>query len=146
MGIAFSIGFVIGPMIGVIFARVSASGERAEHWYAYPALFAFLLAVSDLVYVACYLEESLPVGRRAKSLRSGVSGAMTYINPVDLFQFNGVSGLTRQGKERYRQDNQRRLDDSSAMWSRDSRIFCSSIFYNLKSPDKCFTTFVYLPS
>ena len=98
VGIAFSIGFVVGPMIGVIFARVSAVGERTEHWYVYPALFAFLLAISDLAYVAYYLEESLPVGRRAESLRRGVSGAMTYINPVDLFQFNGVSGLAEQGK------------------------------------------------
>ncbi|XP_043281965.1 major facilitator superfamily domain-containing protein 10 isoform X2 [Venturia canescens] len=93
VGIAFSIGFVIGPMIGVIFSRFSGGDSRADNWYIYPAMFAFLLALGDLAYVAFCLEETLPPERRAKSLRRGVSGAITYINPVDLFQFNGVTGL-----------------------------------------------------
>lgn len=99
MGIAFSIGFVIGPMIGVIFSRFSGSGSRAENWYIYPAIFAFLLALGDLAYVAFCLKETLPPERRAKSLRRGVSGAISYINPIDLFQFNGVNGLSNRGEK-----------------------------------------------
>ncbi|XP_015610228.1 major facilitator superfamily domain-containing protein 10 isoform X2 [Cephus cinctus] len=94
VGIAFSVGFVIGPMIGALFARIS-SGHREGHWYAVPALFALCLAGSDLIYVAFNLKETLPSGYRAKSLVTGISGALTYINPMDLFQFNGVSGLKK---------------------------------------------------
>lgn len=96
MGIAFSIGFVIGPMIGAFFAWIS-SGNREGTWYVIPALFALFLALSDLFFVACYLKESLPLKHRATTLTRGLSGAISYINPVDLFQFNGVSGLNQQG-------------------------------------------------
>lgn len=96
MGIAFSIGFVIGPMIGVFFAWCS-SNNRDGAWYILPALFALFLAGSDLCFIVCNLKESLPAHCRTNSLASGVSGIIAYINPVDLFQFNGVSGLNSQG-------------------------------------------------
>lgn len=96
MGIAFSIGFVVGPMIGAFFAWIS-SGNRGGTWYVIPALFALFLALSDLLFVAYYLKESLPLKHRAATLAKGLSGAISYINPIDLFQFNGVSGLKQQG-------------------------------------------------
>lgn len=100
VGIAFSIGFIIGPMIGVIFSKIS--GEHKDtYWYTYPALFAFFLSLSDLIYVIYCLEETLSINQRAKSLACGISGAMIYINPVDLFQFNGVTGLDKNGKKIY---------------------------------------------
>lgn len=96
VGIAFSVGFVLGPMIGAMFAKMSL-GSREGQWYALPAMFAFFLSMCDLFYVAINMKESLPIQRRAKSLVHGISGALTYINPTDLFQFNGVSGLTYSG-------------------------------------------------
>ncbi|KAG8033983.1 hypothetical protein G9C98_008464 [Cotesia typhae] len=90
VGIAFSIGFIIGPMIGVIFTKISTS---QGYWYIYPAMFAFFLSLVDLIYVINSFEETLSVKRRAKSLARGISGAFIYINPVDLFLFNGVAGL-----------------------------------------------------
>lgn len=101
VGIAFSIGFVLGPMIGALFAKFSM-GHREGQWYAYPALFAFALAVSDLLYFSLNYKESLPKKLRAKSITSGISSAFTYINPVDLFQFNGVSSLNRNELEQLR--------------------------------------------
>nr|XP_012146904.1 PREDICTED: major facilitator superfamily domain-containing protein 10 isoform X2 [Megachile rotundata] len=98
VGIAFSIGFVVGPMIGAFFAWIS-SNNREGAWYIIPAIFALFLAISDLCFVICNLRESLPLERRAKSLISGVSGIVTYINPIDLFQFNGVSGINSQDKK-----------------------------------------------
>ncbi|XP_046430973.1 major facilitator superfamily domain-containing protein 10 [Neodiprion virginianus] len=95
VGIAFSVGFVIGPMIGATFARLS-TGHREGQWYAIPALFALFLALIDLLYVVCNLKESLPAKYRAKTLAMGISEALAYINPVDLFQFNGISGLSPQ--------------------------------------------------
>ncbi|CAL7938304.1 unnamed protein product [Xylocopa violacea] len=98
VGIAFSIGFVAGPMIGAFFAWAS-SDNRQGSWYIVPAIFALLLAASDLFFVICNLRESLPVNSRSKNLVSSVSGILTYINPIDLFHFNGVSGLSLQDKK-----------------------------------------------
>jgi len=83
-------------MIGAFFARLS-SDHREGMWYVIPALFALFLALSDLFFVAYYLKESLSLKHRATTLAKGLSGAMSYINPVDLFQFNGVLNLNRQG-------------------------------------------------
>ncbi|XP_011303553.1 major facilitator superfamily domain-containing protein 10 [Fopius arisanus] len=101
VGIAFSIGFVLGPIIGVLFSRIS-SGSRDDHWYVYPALFAFSLSLVNLLYVGLSLEETLEVDKRSKSLARGLSGTIMYINPVDLFQFNGVNGLATDDLRRLR--------------------------------------------
>ncbi|KAG7200483.1 hypothetical protein KM043_001049 [Ampulex compressa] len=98
VGIAFSIGFVVGPMIGAFFAWMS-SDKREGAWYMMPALFAFFLAVSDVCFVAYYMKESLPMKHRAKSLASGVRGALSYINPIDLFHFTGVSQLNEDDRK-----------------------------------------------
>ncbi|KZC10555.1 PREDICTED: major facilitator superfamily domain-containing protein 10 [Dufourea novaeangliae] len=101
VGIAFSIGFVAGPMIGAFFAWAS-SNNREGAWYVIPAIFALFLAASDLCFIALNLRESLPPKNRALTLKSGISGAIAYINPIDLFQFNGVSGLSIQDKKSLR--------------------------------------------
>ncbi|KAK0161499.1 hypothetical protein PV327_009962 [Microctonus hyperodae] len=93
VGIAFSIGFIVGPMIGVIFSKI-AGNEKENYWYIFPALFALIIALSDLFYIINCLEETLPINRRAKSLSHGIHGAIIYINPIDLFQFNGVTELS----------------------------------------------------
>ncbi|XP_043788730.1 major facilitator superfamily domain-containing protein 10 isoform X2 [Apis laboriosa] len=98
IGIAFSIGFVVGPMIGAFFAW-TFSDNKKEAWYIIPAVFAFFLATSDLCFIVYYLKESLPQKYRSSNLISGISGIITYINPIDLFQFNGVSGLSLQDKK-----------------------------------------------
>ncbi|CAK9809299.1 Major facilitator superfamily domain-containing protein 10 [Anthophora quadrimaculata] len=98
VGIAFSIGFVVGPMIGAFFAW-SSNDNREGAWYIIPAVFALFLAASDLFFIACNLQESLPLKCRTRSLASGISGILTYINPIDLFQFKGVSDLTVQDRK-----------------------------------------------
>ncbi|XP_033324786.1 major facilitator superfamily domain-containing protein rtet [Megalopta genalis] len=98
VGIAFSIGFIVGPMIGGFFAW-SSSNNREGTWYLVPAMFAFFLTAGDLCFIAFNLRESLPKKCRAVSLKSGITGAIAYINPIDLFQFNGVSGLSLQDKK-----------------------------------------------
>ncbi|OAD52031.1 Major facilitator superfamily domain-containing protein 10, partial [Eufriesea mexicana] len=97
VGIAFSIGFVVGPMIGAIFAWTFNDNKKGS-LHIIPALFALFLATSDLCFIVCYLKESLPLKYRTNSLMSGLSGILIYINPIDLFQFNGVSGLNLQEK------------------------------------------------
>lgn len=58
MGIAFSLGFIIGPLIGAAFAAWAkkSSGE----WFVVPAGFALLLALADLIFFICCFKETLP--------------------------------------------------------------------------------------
>lgn len=58
VGIAFSIGFIIGPMIGAMFSIFS--NKTSSMWFVYPAMFALLLSSADLLFVYRYFEESLP--------------------------------------------------------------------------------------
>ncbi|GLV43050.1 tetracycline resistance [Carabus blaptoides fortunei] len=91
VGIAFSLGFIIGPMIGAIFALWAKN--RTDAWFTFPALFALLLAVLDLIFVAFYFEESLPAEKRAKSIKTGIERAKSFIYVNDLFRFTAVTNL-----------------------------------------------------
>lgn len=62
IGIAFSVGFIIGPMIGALFAR--SAGASGGAFFVQPALFALLLAVSDVLYIFLYFQETLPPAKR----------------------------------------------------------------------------------
>ena len=62
IGIAFSIGFVFGPLVGAVFSRWAR--EQQGEFYVLPALFALILAIIDVVYVAAVFKESLPEHRR----------------------------------------------------------------------------------
>lgn len=58
VGIAFSLGFIIGPMIGAMFAMYS---DKTHHlWFWLPAMFAFTLAIADLLFIILCLKETLP--------------------------------------------------------------------------------------
>lgn len=58
VGIAFSLGFIVGPMIGATFAAFS--DKSSQVWFWFPAMFAMALAVTDLLFVAVCLKETLP--------------------------------------------------------------------------------------
>ena len=58
VGIAFSLGFIIGPLIGAIFAVWSKS--ETGQWFIVPALFAFLLSLADLLFFIIFFKETLP--------------------------------------------------------------------------------------
>lgn len=92
-------GFVLGPMIGAAFSII-ASENTGIQWYILPAGFAFLVSMLNLFYVAFNLKESLPQKKRAKSIVNGLAGAITYVNPKDLFQFNSVANLNKSGIEK----------------------------------------------
>ncbi|XP_064600293.1 major facilitator superfamily domain-containing protein 10-like [Liolophura sinensis] len=92
IGIAFSLGFTLGPMIGALFAGWARS--HAQEFYTTPALFALVLSVIDIIYVYLYLQESLPPKKRAKSLTSEFKNASTLVNPVALFRFSAVDNIS----------------------------------------------------
>lgn len=58
IGIAFSVGFVFGPMIGAVYAKWSHSQEGA--WFVQPALLAVVLTVINIAFVIFAFKESLP--------------------------------------------------------------------------------------
>lgn len=96
IGIAFSIGFLIGPIIGAIFSRWAK--ERSGQWFVYPALFALSLSIVDFAFIFAYFEETLPAKQRLKSFSAALNQAALYINPVSLFNFASLKNLSAADK------------------------------------------------
>ncbi|XP_044765860.1 major facilitator superfamily domain-containing protein 10 isoform X2 [Coccinella septempunctata] len=88
IGIAFSLGFIIGPLIGAAFAVWAKT--RTGQWYIIPATFALLLSLADLLFVTLVFQESLPMEKRAKSFKSSLKNAEAMINVKNLFSFSAV--------------------------------------------------------
>lgn len=58
IGIAFSVGFVFGPMIGAAYAKWSHSQEG--DWFVQPALLAVALTIINIIFMTLTFKESLP--------------------------------------------------------------------------------------
>ncbi|MEE6517330.1 hypothetical protein FKM82_027484, partial [Ascaphus truei] len=90
IGVAFSLGFTVGPMMGAYFAMNAASGEV---FYVRPALLALLFAVADLVFIFLLLPETLPKENRVRSASIlgdvGYQGASDLLSPVALVSVLG---------------------------------------------------------
>ncbi|KAK4872045.1 hypothetical protein RN001_016169 [Aquatica leii] len=89
VGIAFSLGFIIGPLIGAIFA-VWAKSKTGE-WFVVPAIFAFCLSFFDLIFFIYFFKETLPQEKRAKSVWKSLHNAKALIDLRDLFQFRAIT-------------------------------------------------------
>lgn len=92
IGVAFSIGFLLGPLIGAAFS-LQAKGQEGQFFVA-PALYALTLAVLDVLFLTVFLKETLPREKRAKSIGSGFRQALTLIHPGMLFRFSAVKGAS----------------------------------------------------
>ncbi|CAI9738846.1 facilitator superfamily domain-containing 10-like [Octopus vulgaris] len=90
IGIAFSLGFIIGPFIGAMFSK---SAGKQQGLFVLPGLFAFALILTDIMFIIFYLNESLPPGKRAKSLSSSWRQTSHLLNPMSLFRFTVVRPL-----------------------------------------------------
>lgn len=66
VGVAFSVGFVFGPIIGAVFSRYAR--DQQEVFYTVPALFALALAVIDIIFVLMFFKETLPENKRVNNL------------------------------------------------------------------------------
>jgi len=92
IGVAFSLGFLVGPMIGAAFSLWGK--EAGGDWYVYPALFALGLSIFDILFIAVFFKESLPAEKRSTTPLS--STASTFIHPLHLFRFSSITGLDKQ--------------------------------------------------
>lgn len=91
VGIAFSLGFIIGPMIGAIFAMTSDKGSGS--WFWLPAMFAMSLSVADLLFLVVCLKETLPKEKRASNIATSVAQAFDFINISSIFRFAAVKNV-----------------------------------------------------
>ncbi len=103
IGIAFSVGFIVGPVIGAAFSIWGKQQRDAgEDWFAYPAAFALSLALAHTAYVYAFFRETLPEKQRLKSLGEAVRQAVVYVNPVSLFRFASIRNLSQKDERSLR--------------------------------------------
>lgn len=67
IGIAFGVGFIVGPMIGALFA--SQAVESSKNFFFQPALFAVSMAILDIIALLIFFKESLPKEKRVIALK-----------------------------------------------------------------------------
>ncbi|KAM6150900.1 major facilitator superfamily domain-containing protein 10 isoform 1-T2 [Erethizon dorsatum] len=79
IGVAFSLAFTLGPMLGA-----SLPMEMAP-WLS------LLFAVLDLLFIFCFLPETLPPEKRAPSITLGFRTAADLLSPLALLQFAAVA-------------------------------------------------------
>ncbi|KAK2722070.1 major facilitator superfamily domain-containing protein 10-like [Artemia franciscana] len=97
MGIAFSLGFIFGPMLGAGFA-MWAKLQDGTDWFAYPALFSLTLTLVNIVFLTFFFPETLPKGSRAKS-NFNLQHTADHINPKAIFSFTTAGDLPKKDFE-----------------------------------------------
>lgn len=100
VGIAFSLGFIIGPLIGAGFAVWAKT--KTGNWFVVPAAFAIFLAVADLIFFVFFFKESLPKEKRAKSLWKSLDNAKALVDVREIFRFSTVTDLKPADKKQLR--------------------------------------------
>ncbi|XP_056145667.1 major facilitator superfamily domain-containing protein 10 [Lampris incognitus] len=85
IGVAFSLGFTVGPLMGAYFAVNSGKGEE---FYKVPALMALGFSAADLFFIWFLLPETLTKDHKASS---GPRDSGDLLNPVALFHFSAVT-------------------------------------------------------
>lgn len=91
VGIAFSLGFIVGPMIGAMFAMYT--DRTSISWFWLPAMFSIVLAVFDFLFIAICLKETLPKQKRAKHIVTSLTQAIDYVSISSLFSFSAVKNI-----------------------------------------------------
>lgn len=93
IGIAFGLGFIIGPVLGALGMYLNLSGwlggASGMHPFSGPACIALTMALGMLAMVVIKFKETLPPDRRGKNFH------IRYINPVTLFRSEQYPGVTR---------------------------------------------------
>ncbi|CAI5455072.1 unnamed protein product [Caenorhabditis angaria] len=84
IGISYSVGFLVGPMIGAYFSSIAPENEP----FANPAIFSIVLTIIEFGFLF-FLPETLHF-KEQKSVESIKKTRKELITPSDLFQFSAV--------------------------------------------------------
>ncbi|KAM9858555.1 major facilitator superfamily domain-containing protein 10-like isoform 2-T2 [Aulostomus maculatus] len=87
IGIAFSLGFTVGPLMGAYLSIGSRNTDNV--FYQIPALLALGFSAADLLFIWLMLPETLSKDVKASS--SGFGDSWDLLNPLALFQFSAVT-------------------------------------------------------
>ncbi|XP_039907076.1 major facilitator superfamily domain-containing protein 10 isoform X1 [Simochromis diagramma] len=102
IGVAFSLGFTVGPLMGAYFAITSKATGNV--FYLTPALLALAFSTADLLFIWLMLPETLT--KDVKALSSGCGDCRDLLHPLSLFYFAAVSKkkdqLSRNGMQSLR--------------------------------------------
>ncbi|XP_063345824.1 major facilitator superfamily domain-containing protein 10 [Pelmatolapia mariae] len=102
IGVAFSLGFTVGPLMGAYFAITSKATGNV--FYLTPALLALAFSAADLLFIWLMLPETLT--KDVKALSSGCGDCRDLLHPLSLFYFAAVSKkkdqLSRNGMQSLR--------------------------------------------
>ncbi|XP_030647719.1 major facilitator superfamily domain-containing protein 10 [Chanos chanos] len=88
IGVAFSLGFTLGPLMGAYFAL---RPKESEMFYQGPALLAVLFCVADLLFIFIMLPETLLQDNKASGESSVFHQSGDLLSPVALFHFTAVT-------------------------------------------------------
>ncbi|RVE42128.1 hypothetical protein evm_013240 [Chilo suppressalis] len=91
IGLAFSVGFIVGPLAGAWFAKSSEISSGA--WGEKPAYCALTLALANIFVVLLCIPETLPKEKRAP-LSLTLSKSVDYVSPWHLLRFTAVKKLS----------------------------------------------------
>ncbi|VDN54623.1 unnamed protein product [Dracunculus medinensis] len=83
IGVAFSVGFILGPMLGAYFSSTSP-----------PAQIAIYITIIELFLVIFLMSETLESSKRRSEKVDLRRNCLLYINPFALFNFHAVSTAT----------------------------------------------------
>ncbi|KAJ0177309.1 hypothetical protein K1T71_007318 [Dendrolimus kikuchii] len=91
VGLAFSIGFIVGPLAGAWFAKSDLS---AGPWGERPALYSLGLGIANIALVFFCIPETLSKDKRAP-LSFTITKTIDYISPWHLLKFTAVKNLSQ---------------------------------------------------
>nr|CAG4648077.1 EOG090X09U7 [Moina brachiata]SVE93135.1 EOG090X09U7 [Moina brachiata] len=93
IGIAFAIGFIIGPVTGAAFSVWGVDSSEQGNWWYWPAVFSLCLGTLNIAFVYFLFQESLPKDKRARSLQ--LNQTWNLVNPVSLFKFQLAENIEK---------------------------------------------------
>nr|XP_034830838.1 major facilitator superfamily domain-containing protein 10-like [Maniola hyperantus] len=91
VGLAFSIGFIVGPLAGAWFAI--STDVSSGLWGERPAMYALSLSLANIALVTFFIPETLSKDKRAP-LSLSLSKAVDFVSPWHLLNFTAVKNLS----------------------------------------------------
>uniref|UniRef100_A0A0K0E4U1 MFS domain-containing protein n=1 Tax=Strongyloides stercoralis TaxID=6248 RepID=A0A0K0E4U1_STRER len=92
IGISFSVGFIVGPLIGAILSTNTTNIRKDIP----VAIFSIIISLIELIIVIFFLQETLLI--RKQKLNDIYQKVILYINPKSLFNYDAINGSINKEK------------------------------------------------